>query len=284
MNILVAEFAVGTGLTGPIFFEGRAMLNTLVRSFRRIGHTVITPTGDFERGIVGASKDCDAGLIIAPDDVLPEFTRIIEDNTVNLGCSSSVVRLCADKLRTSERLSRAGVSVPRIDPDDCPRYVIKPRYGCASEDVFVVSDFVQKEGCITTEFIGGEHLSVSLIIGSSALPLTVNKQLVEIDHKIQYVGGVVPHRIPRWKEVINTAVKSAQILSCKGYMGVDIVLDDKPYVVDVNPRPTTSIVGVSRVVDREIADLILRARFSELPDDVQINGSYSFTKGELEAL
>lgn len=284
MNILVAEFAVGTGLTGPIFFEGRAMLNTLVRSFRHIGHTVVTPTGDFKRGIEGVSKDCDAGLIIAPDDVLPEFTSIIEDNTVNLGCPSSVVRLCADKLRTSEKLSHAGVSVPRIDSDDCPRYVIKPRYGCASEDVFVVSDFVQKEGYITTEFIEGEHLSVSLIVGSSVLPLTVNKQLIEIDHRIQYVGGIVPYHIPRWREVINTAVKSAQILSCRGYMGVDIVLDDKPYVVDVNPRPTTSIVGVSRVIDREIADLILRARFSELPDDVQINGTYSFTKRDLEAL
>ncbi len=284
MNILVAEFAVGTGLTGPIFFEGRAMLNTLVRSFRHIGHTVVTPTGDFERGIEGASKDCDAGLVIAPDDILPEFTRIIEDNTVNLGCSSSVVRLCADKLRTSEKLSDAGVPVPRIDPDDCPRYVIKPRYGCASEDIFVVSDFVQKEGCVTTEFIEGEHLSVSLVIGSSVLPLTVNKQLVEIDHRIQYVGGFVPHRIPRWKEVINTAVKSAKILGCNGYVGVDIVLGDKPYVVDVNPRPTTSIVGVSRVIDREIAELILGARFSEVPENVQINGTYSFTKRDLGAL
>ncbi len=260
------------------------MLNTLVRSFRRIGHEVVSTEGDFRQSIEDLSKDCDAGLVIAPDDILHEFTRIIEDNTVNLGCSSSVVRLCADKLRTSEKLSRAGISVPRIDSDDCPRYVIKPRYGCASEDVFVVSDFVQKEGCITTEYIDGEHLSVSLIIGSSALPLTVNKQLVEIDHRIQYMGGIVPHYVPQWKEVINAAVKSAQILSCTGYVGVDIVLDDKPYVVDVNPRATTSIIGVSRVIDREIADLILRARFGKLPDDVQISGSYSFTKRELEAL
>jgi len=35
---------------------------------------------------------------------------------------------------------------------------------------------------------------------------------------------------------------------------VDIVLGDMPYVVDVNPRPTTSIIGISRVMNEEIGE------------------------------
>jgi len=51
---------------------------------------------------------------------------------------------------------------------------------------------------------------------------------------------------------------------------VDLVLSDKPYIVDVNPRPTTSIIGISRVIDKEIGGLILDAYRDRLPESVNI--------------
>jgi predicted ATP-grasp superfamily ATP-dependent carboligase len=64
---------------------------------------------------------------------------------------------------------------------------------------------------------------------------------------------------------------------------VDIVFAGQPYVVDVNPRPTTSVVGVARVIDRSLADLVLLARFGALPDRVGYRGRCSFTKKDLGA-
>jgi len=44
-----------------------------------------------------------------------------------------------------------------------------------------------------------------------------------------------------------------------GRAGIDLIVGDLLRVVDVNPRPTTSIVGIAKVMREELADLILRA-------------------------
>ncbi len=62
------------------------------------------------------------------------------------------------------------------------------------------------------------------------------------------------------------------------------MLGDMPYVVDVNPRPTTSIIGISQVMDEEIGDLILKSSFGELPGQVKITGAFTFKKDDLSGL
>ncbi|HEY9207149.1 MAG TPA: ATP-grasp domain-containing protein [Candidatus Methanoperedens sp.] len=295
MKILVAEYAVGAGIA-EFMLEGQAMLWTLVRSFVSCGHEVLYPTGgmklnageavitgNFEESIARVSGECDAGLVIAPDEMLGDLTEVIEKNTVNLGCPSDSVRLCADKLECTRALERGNIPVPetigsgRYSGD----YVIKPRYGCASEGIHKSKRGALDEGFIATRFIPGEHLSASLITGRTQLLLTVNRQLIEFNDKISYTGGTVPYYCRRNTEIVETAKKTMKLLGCRGYAGVDIVLGDKPYVVDVNPRPTTSIIGITRVIETEIADLILRAKFGELPESVGVNGSFTFKKEEL---
>jgi predicted ATP-grasp superfamily ATP-dependent carboligase len=55
-------------------------------------------------------------------------------------------------------------------------------------------------------------------------------------------------------------------------------------VVDVNPRPTTSVLGIVKVIDQEIGDLLIRARFGGLPDAIGLTGSFSFTKSDLDTI
>jgi predicted ATP-grasp superfamily ATP-dependent carboligase len=298
MKILVAEYSVGAGID-EYMLEGRAMLGTLVRSFVAGGHDVLYPsagmiinsgtaveTGVFEETLVRLSKKCDAGLVIAPDELLGDLTKIIEDNTINLGCPSDSVRLCADKLESTRKLSRENIPVPltigegKYDGD----FVIKPRFGCASEGIQRSKKGILKDGFIATEFIEGEHLSVSVITGKTQLLLTVNRQLIKIDDKISYEGGMVPYLCERENEIAEIAKKTTKILGCRGYAGVDIVLADKPYVIDVNPRPTTSLIGIVRVMKAQISDLILKSAFGELPQTVELNGCFTFNKDELFGL
>ncbi|MDO8724887.1 MAG: ATP-grasp domain-containing protein [Candidatus Methanoperedens sp.] len=299
MKIMVAECAVGAGVP-EFILEGRAMLGTLLHSFVACGHEVLYPTsemmleagtavtcGRFEDALEKISKDCDAGLVIAPDEMLGDLTQIVEENTVNLGCPSHAVRLCADKLECTRVLEKENIPVPETkgSGDYKGDYVIKPRFGCACEGIHRSSAGILKKGFIATKFIKGEHLSASIMTGSTQLVLTVNRQLIEINDEINgeisYQGGIVPYYCDRNDEIIEVAKKTTTVLGCNGYAGVDIVLGDEPYVVDVNPRPTTSIIGISRVMEEEIADLMLKARFGKLPDAVKIKGAFSFRKDEL---
>ncbi|MDY6930488.1 MAG: ATP-grasp domain-containing protein [Halobacteriota archaeon] len=286
MKIMIAEYAVGVG-DDLYITEGMAMLTTLLDSFEALGHDVIFPkkVDDFIEYIKRNSADCDCGLVIAPDELLYGFTSILEESTVNLGSSPASVKLCADKRLTSERLGEYGISTPRVFESSpskpVKKYVVKPTQGCASEGIFITEDFLLRDGHLTTEFVEGDHLSVSIIVGDTTLPLTINKQIIEFSDGIEYIGGLVPCEVSAKEEIIDVAIRSAVALGCRGYVGVDIVSGDEFYVVDVNPRPTTSILGIMQVMEGEIADLIIRAKFGDLPEVVETNGEFTFRLNEM---
>lgn len=339
MKILIAEFAVGTDADRFLIPEGAAMLETLAQSFERSGHEVFYPTAgtkvdsgnplessaeSFLAVIEKQAKECDAGLLIAPDEMLPELNGLLEEYTENLGCSPESAACCADKLKCTELLIKAGIAAPKIveRPEAGKRYILKPRSGCGAENTCLVEEFEEKEGFIACEYIEGMHLSVSLIAGEKSLPLTVNRQFIEFIPQagesdenivceesrerdecrecrkceisgnnsgkgvsfIKYNGSLTPFETPRRDELIETALAAAKVLKCSGYIGVDIVLADRPYVVDVNPRPTASLFGISRVMKEEIGELLLQNRFGTLPDSVTLEGEYRFSKDRLGEL
>ncbi len=297
MLILVAEFAVAENCK-QYLAEGREMLKVLVESFARLGHQVIYPTAtirlehgegvpcqNLERALEKLTPQVDAGLVIAPDNLLATLTQTLEENTLNLGSPPNAIRKCADKETCTRILQRRGIPTPRIarKPEkNKKRYVIKPRQGCGSENTYLASSPRTGPGFIATEYIEGEHTSASLIIGKErTLPLTLNLQYLDFqDNKITYLGGRTPYLTPRFHEVMETASKAATTLGCQGYTGIDIVLADRAYVVDINPRPTTSITGISKILDTEIADLILKAKLNSLPENVQTQGTTVYLKNK----
>lgn len=302
MRLLVAEYASGAALGGTCELEGRAMLSTLVGSFERAGHEVVYPTSgptigagkpiflkrpvEFEQ--ILRSTTVDAGLLIAPDEMLPKFLEILEKNTVNLGCSPAAASLCADKLLCTQRLKENGVPVAEIvaGPEPCEkgchRYVVKPRFGCGSENVRISSFAKAGPGDIITRYYEGLHLSASFVVGERFLPLTINRQLIEFQgESISYNGGQVPYNTPRAAEILEAAQKAAGVLGLRGYAGIDFVVGDLARVVDVNARPTTSIIGIAKVMQEEIGELIVRAKFGELPDRITVEGVRVFRKQEL---
>ena len=313
MDIMVAEYAVGAGEGGTILLEGRAMLDVLVRSFTAAGHDVVYPTSgpvlpagtavetkDFDRSVEELSAQCDAALVVAPDELLGDLTEMVEENTINLGCPSGSVRLCADKLECTRILENEGIKVPATTVSGEPdvfslgeKVVLKPRWGCASEDTTLTRyscATMIPEGFVATRYIEGEHLSASLVVGDDTLsqsqspltlPLTVNRQNISIGSRIQYDGGTVGVDTGRNQELFRAAQRSAEALGCRGYVGVDIVLADKPWVIDVNPRPTTSIIGISKIMEEELGELILKAHSGDLPFSVNITSEYNFSKADL---
>ena len=303
MKILVAEYAYALGLGGTCELEGRAMLSTLVESFDRSGHSVAYAThgprinvGDYvlvdgraEFEAMLQTIEVDACLLIAPDGLQSRFLEIIEGHTANLGSSPGAARLAADKLLCTQALARAGVSVAEIvdkpDPVEkgCHRYVVKPRTGCGSEGVRITSFVRAGPNEIVTRYHEGLHLSASFIVGrEDFLPLTINRQLINFEgDTISYQGSQVPYNTPRADEIWEAARKAALALGLRGYAGIDFVLGERPWAVDVNARPTTSIIGIARVMQEEIGKLILQARFGGMLERVHVMGEYRFEKGDL---
>lgn len=303
MDIFVAEYASALGLGGTHELEGRAMLSCLVESFASSGYEVAYPTpgprlkegkpimlgGGRDFGSLLQSIEAEACLLIAPDGLQPHFLEIIEGRTANLGSSPVVARLAADKLLSTRALARAGVPVAEIvdrpDPVDkgCLQYVVKPRTGSGSEGVRITYYAQAGPDEIVTRYHEGLHLSASFIVGGEGfLPLTINRQLIDFaDGKISYQGSQVPYRTPRAAEIWEAAEKAAAVLGLRGYAGIDFVLGERPWAVDVNARPTTSIIGIARVMKEEIGELILQAKFGGMPKEVHVDGEYTFQKGEL---
>ncbi|MDD1742470.1 MAG: ATP-grasp domain-containing protein [Methanotrichaceae archaeon] len=297
MKVLVAEYASTIGFGGTCEREGLAMLSTLVESFYRCGHEVTYPTfrhridngkpiilkkpEEFEYYL--KTVEVDAGLLIAPDHLQAHFLEILEEHAINLGSSPSVASFCADKLACTRKLKEFGVPVAEIAIAQesgvvgCNRYVIKPRYGCGSDGVRISSSPKTSNGYIATRFCNGMHLSASFIIGERFLPLTINRQIIKFEKEnISYKGSQVPYKTPRFSEIWEVIEKSANILGLKGYAGIDFVLSDFPRIVDVNARPTTSIIAISRVMKAELADLILKAKFGDMPESVELEGDFTF--------
>jgi hypothetical protein len=289
MKVLLAEYA--TFHDPALAPEGAAMMRVLSGSFSRIGYEVVTPAGgDFAREIEQLAPDCDSGLVIAPDHLLFGYTRVLEEHTRNLGCSSLVTAVCADKVKTGEILRRHGLPVP--EKADSGRRVVKPVRGCGSRGVRITEE-PPGEDEFAQRYIEGEDLSASLVgsmnvgeaclyySGRPPLPLSLNRQLIDIDAgngAFRYLGGETPVDHPRSDEILAVARKTVTVLGCQGYAGVDMVVADRAYVVDVNPRITTSIIGIAAVMEEEIARILVEASQGKGPERVHLHGRVRFTK------
>jgi predicted ATP-grasp superfamily ATP-dependent carboligase len=286
MKVLLAEYS--TAHDPVLAHEGRAMLGVLKASFERCGYEVVLPNeGDFATEIERLAPACDMGLVIAPDHLLSMFTMILEQHTHNLGCGFMTVALCANKVQTQKILRQHGISVPG-EPGPGKK-VIKPVRGCDAQGVRL-SDGDPGKDEFAEQYIDGEHFSVSIIpsrvigdaclyfSGAPPLVLAVNRQQIGIDPdgSFHYLGGETPVHPPREAEITGTARKVVEVLGCQGYCGVDMVVADNVYVLDVNPRITTSLVGIAACMDEEIADLLIAASKGEGPAGVDLHGRVRF--------
>jgi predicted ATP-grasp superfamily ATP-dependent carboligase len=287
MKVLLAEYTV---FNDPVLApEGEAMLRELSHSFKRCGFDVISPEGEnFEKELNRLAPTCDLGLVIAPDHLMARYTKIIEDHTHNIGCGSLNCAICANKQRTAKILANNGIAVPKETSQGL--LVIKEIYGCGAQNMRLSREKFGN-GEFGQEYIEGDHLSVSLVgsrvvgeaclhySGAKPLFLSLNRQFIEInDGLFSYHGGETPADHPRGDDIIDIARKTVEILGCQGYVGVDVVVADDIYVVDVNPRITSSINGITAIMREEIADILVSASFGKAPDEIHLSGHVTFDK------
>jgi predicted ATP-grasp superfamily ATP-dependent carboligase len=207
-------------------------------------------------------------VLIAPETggVLAQRTRAIEGlNTLGLGSSARAIALSADKLRLGRYLSHRGIATPpslRVIPSQgLPadfRYpaVLKPIDGAGAQDTYLVrkSDALPEQArrmpvALLQPLVPGVAHSASFLVGRDgrAHLIAAGRQHVEIrEDRFFYRGGTVPVTPRGVAEGPRRAVEA--VAGLRGFVGVDYLWDEaagRVTVLEINPRPTTSYVGLA---------------------------------------
>ncbi len=174
--------------------------------------------------------------------------------------------------KPDEGLGCSGISLVTRD-DQIPLAVEKMRRETSTNKLLI------------QEMIQGVAASVSLISnGREASPVSLNLQkivLVSPESNSSYIGGVIPYNHPLKEEALEAARLSVESFrGLKGYVGVDLVMtEEHPVILEVNPRITTSYIGLRRITDFNMAQAMMNSvSRGELPKDTRETGFVSFSK------
>ena len=283
MRVSIYEYMTATG-TGRepgspdhgMYLEGRAMRDALTADLARIPANAVPSTASWS-------------IVIAPesDNILANLAAdSIAAGNCFLGPSLEAIRLTSDKLRLAEHWRAHGIPTPATterEPTACDAFpfVWKPRDGAGSTDTFLIRDrfalAAARATCdpqrpmILQEFVPGRAASVAFLCGPRGhVPLLPAFQLLSDDGRFKYAGGELP--IPL--ELAARAVKlGRRAVACVpgllGYVGVDLVLGDAPngerdFAFEINPRLTTSYIGLRALADFNMVEAMLCVAASEL--------------------
>lgn len=253
--------------------------------------------------------DVDAVLVIAPesDGVLARLSALVEEHgRLLLGSGSKAVSVAGDKWECFRRFIENGLPTPHTRRAVCAELaaaaaefgfplVLKPVDGVGCEGVSIALDPVslrmaldllcpRPESVLLQPFLSGAHASVSLLATETGVrSLSLNGQEISVGVPFNYRGGTVPLDHVLRDAAFEYAEKAVTLVpGLRGYVGVDMLLTDKEcYVIEINPRLTTSYVGLRRIIDINLAEAIWRAcRDHALPEKVILSGRVSFLKEE----
>lgn len=252
---------------------------------------MIESPADFESVWPDALARADACWVIAPETgaVLERLCQQIEATGVHLlNSSAESVALTASKSRTTSLLAQNGIPVV----DNYPvtdhvngRWIVKPDKAAGCENIHLFPDRRAAENWFSTQpnqqqwilqpWLPGEHLSLSLLCKQGdAIVLSVNRQLLsENDGQLSLTGCVVNAEEVE-EDCEQLAGKIASLIpGLWGYVGIDLLRTDSgPVVIEINPRLTTSYVGLREAMDINPAGMIMSLLEQPLHHSVPYSG------------
>ncbi len=220
-------------------------------------------------------------ILIAPPKELIELAKIVKDKV--LGPTCNCIQLFSNKKNTFLFLKEHDVLVPktvflRKESTINVRYpvIVKPIDMAGSAGITLAKSHEQLKYAIDyafqntfldevaiQEYLVGIHASISVISnGQEIIFLSNNIQLIKMDSRghLKYYGGITPLKNKGLhKKSMDLVYKIVKICKgLKGYFGLDLVwVNWKPYIVEINPRLTTSFLGLAEIFGADLGKLML---------------------------
>lgn len=260
----------------------------------------VVEAGAFKKVFKTALKQADSVWLIAPeaDGVLLELTELClaaedkEKGSFFLGCGYDATLTGTSKTLSFEALQAANIyTLPVFAGEDLMqwtclnevsqlkvnKWVVKPEDGAGCEGIQLFDSLNDLMHWLEQDdhylhyfaqpFQQGVAASFSMVCrdGKGWL-LSCNQQHIECDgSKFKLTGISVNGMQAYWQRFETLARKIAKMLpDALGYMGVDVIIDtenDKIFVIDINPRLTTSYVGLHEAIGYNPAQIILACIF-----------------------
>jgi predicted ATP-grasp superfamily ATP-dependent carboligase len=253
-------------------------------SWPSVSRQIVESAENEWRWFAHLAASADATVVIAPEFAghLQQRCNVVEGlGRRLLGPSAELVALASDKSALLAYLADAGVRVAQGTrwrggepwPDGLAYpVVLKPNDGAGSQGVQLIASPPTAESLPTQgvwrieRFYPGQAASVALLTGRGATVVCRPcEQRLSADGRFTYLGGRVPlaatfeQRATRLAEQIAAALPNPT-----GYLGVDLVLGDDPSgvddrVIELNPRLTTSYIGLRAACHDNLAAAMLAA-------------------------
>ncbi len=216
-----------------------------------------------------------------PDDTVSKLAKMVAEEVnakvvlcsgyealnvrTNLLCSDpKECKKVVDKLKFYKTLEKNGIPHPEVLNKPEGEFIVKPRFGGGGEDTFLQGEV--RDGFIVQKYIEGIPCSISLICYENfAIPIAANLIIVgwkEMNASdFRYAGNITPLDVSSDKisELERTAVETVELFDLIGSVGVDFILADKPYVLEVNPRFQGSLDSIEWSLDVNLFSLHVMA-------------------------
>ncbi len=263
-----------------------------------IARAVIHPEHDSHEQFIKLTGQCDAIWPIAPefDGILRSLCHSVESmGKVLLNSSANSVAITSDKFKTYQLLSQhkiATVPTRLFDGNWENECMIKSVDGAGCADSYVIrnrdefsllSARLQGAGrYLIQPHVQGKKTSLSCLFKHGrAWLLCVNEQKFRIvDHQYRLFEIEVNHQTDSsaYRDLIGRLAQALPGLW--GYAGIDLIeTSDQILVLEINPRLTTSFVGITNALGINVADMVLQLlegdpiinRVRNLPVTININ-------------
>lgn len=270
----------------------------------------VTSTGSHNEEFERLAAEADATILIAPefDNILLKAAkRVVASGGKLVSPSPEFIGIAANKHRTCEALAKAGVptaSGVALEPDEpLPAdflypAVLKPIDGAGSQDTYMVGGphdvppaYVWRR--LLEQYMPGLPASVAMLCGPGGnIILVPCKQRLSDDGRLRYLGGELPLAAGLADRAAALAERAiAALPATVGYIGIDLVLGRDPHgsedaVIEVNPRLTTSYVGLRAAAQSNLAEAMWRIAqgetssvlFAKRPLEFDPAGNVSFIR------
>lgn len=261
-QVFLFEYATCTSQPLPpsVAVEGMGMFKSLYDGF--LNPFSFYHLSDYSTHFREALEKAEHVLAIAPetDMELYRLTKMIESSGCeNLGSTSEAVKISSDKLLTYSRLKDLAPKTELFRGKtslDFP-LIAKPRDGVSSEGIRLVRNEQELKdvpsGYLVQDYVEGMSLSASVLVGDETRILSINTQEFS---GFDYMGSKLPVDIKNTDVVIEAIDRISGLF---GYVGIDFVVrGEEHHIIEVNPRPTTPIIGLNQAFDMNISELIIK--------------------------
>ncbi len=206
-------------------------------------------------------------LLISPESESENLSlhKKLSKKFTLLNSSLQNIEIFSSKLKTCESLKKKKINTINIEKElkENIRYVSKPEFGAGSTNIIIFTKRNkiknQKKTVIQKYYEGKKGSFAMLCYKKDFQIICCNEQLLEFKNNKIYQFGLIIGGLESYRKQIYELGKEIcnHFPNLFGYIGVDIVKEKNNWkVIEINPRFTSSYVGLEQAYGKEVINLI----------------------------